>query len=136
MMRREGVTQQRFAEMLGIPASSLSGVLNERTQPTMNQLLALHRVFPNIRLEWLLSGEGDMYESAEDASEPAQPVAEPTLFGDMPAPAVEAPPAEVAVQPQVIREIMYRDKPPRQITEVRIFFDDGTFETFSGSPGR
>lgn len=35
----------------------------------------------------------------------------------------------------VVREVVkYIDKPKRKITEVRIFFDDGTFETFLG-PG-
>ena len=32
----------------------------------------------------------------------------------------------------VVREIVkYVDKPSRKITEIRIFFDDGTFEVFS-----
>lgn len=33
----------------------------------------------------------------------------------------------------VVREVVkYIDKPKRKVTEVRIFFDDGTFETFPG----
>ncbi len=33
----------------------------------------------------------------------------------------------------VVREVVkYIDKPQRRITEIRIFFDDGTFETFPG----
>ena len=33
----------------------------------------------------------------------------------------------------VVREVVkYIDKPQRKITEVRIFFDDGTYETFPG----
>ena len=33
----------------------------------------------------------------------------------------------------VIREVVkYVDKPQRRITEIRIFFDDGTYETFPG----
>jgi hypothetical protein len=32
---------------------------------------------------------------------------------------------------ETIREIVkYTDKPQRKITEIRIFFDDGTYETF------
>ena len=32
----------------------------------------------------------------------------------------------------VVREVVkYVDKPQRKITEIRIFFDDGTFEVFS-----
>ena len=35
---------------------------------------------------------------------------------------------------QIVREtIKYIDKPQRKIIEIRIFFDDGTFEVFSGN---
>ncbi len=30
----------------------------------------------------------------------------------------------------VKQEIIYKEKPPRKITEIRIFFDDNTYETF------
>ena len=33
------------------------------------------------------------------------------------------------IQPQIIEKII--DKPQRKITEIRIFFDDGTYETFT-----
>lgn len=128
-MKQEGVTQQRFAEMLGISASSLSSIMNGRTQPTANHVLAIHKVFPNISLNWLMCGEGEMY--AQEVSKPAE--GEPDLFTNVSIatnnPVAEAP---VAVAPQIIREIVYKDKPPRQITEIRIFFDDGTFETYGG----
>lgn len=33
----------------------------------------------------------------------------------------------------MVREIVkYIDKPQRRITEIHVFYDDGTFETFSG----
>ena len=30
----------------------------------------------------------------------------------------------------VKQEIIYKERPPRKITEIRIFFDDNTYETF------
>ena len=42
--------------------------------------------------------------------------------------ALEAPvntPKEIVKQ-----EIVYKERPPKKITEIRIFFDDNTYETF------
>ena len=34
-------------------------------------------------------------------------------------------------QPAIVREsVKYIDKPQRKITEIRVFYDDGTYETF------
>lgn len=30
----------------------------------------------------------------------------------------------------VKQEVIYKERPPRKITEIRIFFDDNTYETF------
>jgi hypothetical protein len=37
------------------------------------------------------------------------------------------------VQEIVAETLKQQQKPPRKVVEVRIFFDDGTFETFSAS---
>jgi hypothetical protein len=37
----------------------------------------------------------------------------------------------LVMQPQVQYIEKYIDKPQRKITEIRIFFDDGTYETFT-----
>ena len=45
-------------------------------------------------------------------------------------PSAHISPAQV-MQPQVQYIEKYIDKPQRKITEIRIFFDDGTYETFT-----
>lgn len=45
-------------------------------------------------------------------------------------PSAHVPSAQV-MQPQVQYIEKYIDKPQRKITEIRIFFDDGTYETFT-----
>ena len=45
-------------------------------------------------------------------------------------PSAHVSPAQV-MQPQVQYIEKYIDKPQRKITEIRIFFDDGTYETFT-----
>ena len=55
------MSQQEFAARTEISPSSLSGIFNGRTNPTMNHAQAIHKAFPNISIYWLLFGEGDMY---------------------------------------------------------------------------
>ncbi len=54
------MTQQEFAARLDISPASLSSIFNGRTNPTNNHVQAIHRAFPNININWLLFGEGDM----------------------------------------------------------------------------
>lgn len=130
------MTQREFAEVLGISPSSLSSIYNGHTSPTNNHVQAIHRRFPEISITWLMFGEGEMMDSENTADRPTNDTVAPPTEKAAPAPSQEpavegvenAAPGQV-----VVREIVkYTDKPQRKITEIRVFYDDGTFDTFSG----
>lgn len=147
------MTQQDFAAKLGISPASLSSIFNGRTNPSNNQVQAIHRCFPEININWLMFGEGSMYETALDSTSqvaqttPPTPLSDGTLplnfkdpgtpnDSDSPAFRVQGqgqiPLSQRTDAREVIHEtIKYIDKPQRRITEIRVFFDDGTYETFS-----
>lgn len=147
IQEKEKMTQRDFAAALGISPSSLSSIYNGHTSPTNNHVQAIHRRFPEINIEWLLFGEGDMFDDSKSAAtteaadsstqsdgvRPTSPdesvtTVSPSGFS------IQSPAPDVAAPGQVIiREtVKYVDKPQRKITEIRIFYDDGTFDTFSG----
>lgn len=145
IMESQNLTQQNFADMLALSPASLSSIFNDRTKPTMNHVEAIHKRFPNISLHWLMFGEGSMYTkkpAAPDYSSTPSASGEQTLlFGDdalEPAERSSRPdfPAQNIfsnsdnVQSQKIQNIKIIDKPQRKISEIRIFFDDQTWETF------
>lgn len=142
LMKQLGLSQQDFAKETGIAISSLSGIFNGRTKPTGNTISAIHHRFPEVSISWLMFDEGPMYVG-ETVVEPSPeetkslPNAQstptldsPDLFSSLPN---NSQPAAIPtpVQPIVRETIKYLDKPQRKITEIRVFFDDGTFETFS-----
>ena len=156
LMESQHMTQQVFAEFLGINPATLSGIFNDRTKPTINIVEAVKKKFPDISLDWLMFGTGSMYKSATlpDASPaPTQAVPsapthtspvwtpEPVLdFGETPAP---TPPTRYAnpgishhrdtrnMRPEVVREeVKIFDKPARRVTEIRVYYDDQTWESF------
>ncbi len=148
IMKQQGLNQKDFSALTGISPATLSSIFNGRTQPTLNHAELLHRRFPNLSLNWLMFGEGDMFEKAastnddENASEGDQGDALPYVSAadgmrdssdqldfNFPASGSASPNGS----PSVIREVVkFIDKPQRKITEIRIFFDDGTFEVFPG----
>lgn len=162
IMTKVGMTQQDFANELGISPASLSSIFNGRTNPTNNHVRAIHRRFPDISVNWLMFGEGEMYDSAEEEAGQSSPLPSaapspflsnladndrgeanassqgtdvPLLFEETPQQPVQLPQGGVplgAAVPIIKEVVKYIDKPQRKITEIRIFFDDGTYETFQG----
>ena len=71
IMEAVGLSQQDFAKELGISAASLSSIFTGRTNPTNNHVMAIHRVFPQINVNWLLFGEGDMIMKNQATNAPS-----------------------------------------------------------------
>lgn len=152
IMKDEGMDQKDFAAALKISPSSLSNIFNGRSNPTSNHVSAIHRRFPEININWLMFGEGEMYKPVNEDEFASLP-----LFSDSNLPTITAQPQEASgvsqeasVEPSIITHekaevdkneslsviketIKYIDKPQRKITEIRIFFDDGTYEVFPGN---
>lgn len=138
IMRLEGMTQQEFAAALEISPASLSNIFNGKTNPTNNHVNAIHKRFPQINISWLMFGEGDMYNSPSPSSV-GKDTNSASGSGSLAQNNVDygtnltnIANAGGSVPPGGVKEyVKYVEKPERKITEIRIFFDDGTFETFT-----
>lgn len=189
LMKSEGMTQQEFSKATGIAPASLSSIFNGRTEPTMKHAKAVHRYFPRLSMEWLLFGEGEMFNLTDEELASRTRVSEEiegdkngkntdgaseqggtTVFPDGMDTAVfrqgVGMPQGQAISPYPSSHSASRTRegattgypqgtegsfcyPPfyagmtemvkisdikqRKIVEIRIFFDDGTFETFQGN---
>ena len=146
IMEREKLTAGAFAESIGAAQATISHILSGRNKPSIELVLRVHQRYGDINLEWLLAGKGPMNN---DANEPTPALTEPNqdypLFAENAINADGTPDGaenrkEMASErPQntpkeiVKQEIIYKERPPRKITEIRIFFDDNTYETFKPS---
>ena len=142
IIQKEEMTAAQFAEKIGISASSLSHILSGRNNPSLDVVTKIHQACSYLSLSWLLYGEGDMENL------PATPVSENpgvagiSLYDESPFFPSEgtddrenrkemASQSPVFTPKEIVREeIKYVEKPARKITEIRIFFDNGTYETF------
>ena len=145
IMKQENLNQKDFAATTGISPATLSSIFNGRTSPTLNHAECLHRRFPKLNMSWLLFGEGDMYVKEENEETDAtggghsggtsalSQVGSSDGIIDERLLSSHSDAEGGTPRMPVIREVVkYVDKPQRKITEIRIFFDDGTFENFSG----
>lgn len=136
LMNDKAMSQRNFANELHLAEATLSGIFNGRTRPTNQTVTAIHDAFPDVNIQWLMFGEGDMYINSDNSSQSSsvsdndnQVPEQLDLFSEAPIP---TPPTEnssnSAPEIRYVEKII--DKPQRKITEIRIFFDDGTYETF------
>ena len=143
IMEREKVPPRVFAETIGVQQSTLSHILNDRNKPSLEVVMKVHQTYNYVNLEWLLYRKGELIASADDASAVSSSGDyQPSLFDENPVnPSKETinpenrkemalRTAENAPKEIVKQEIRYIEKPARKITEIRIFFDDNTYETF------
>ena len=65
LMHREGVSQSEFANSIGKPQSNISKILRGERHIPKGFSAEILKAFPNIRKEWLLFGEGAMYEDGD-----------------------------------------------------------------------
>ena len=156
IMESQHMTQQVFADFIGLAPATLSSIYNERTRPTLSVVEAIKKKIPNISTDWLMFGSGEMYVASPASSTSptsagsmfsandggtngAQIVQNPMLDFDQPqSPNPQQGPQapyyinSVKSTPSNIErtEVKIIDKPQRKVKEIRVFYDDQTWETF------
>lgn len=150
LMETQHLSQQQFADMLNISPASLSSIFNDRTKPTLNHVDAIQRSFPDVNLRWLLYGEGEMFDSKHEnsssttvndspaSSRPSAPGGEMVIdFGPVTPTPQQQRTSSSASSSSLKNDNIHDstawknvDMRPRKIAEIRIFYDDQTWETF------
>ena len=132
---REGLTDGQFAEKIGISPASLSHILNGRNKPSLEVVMKIKSACSYVDWDWLVLGKGEM-ESRPEEEKVEFSLNENPIFSSNSQEDSEnrkeiASNAPFFTPKEIVREeIKYIEKPARKITEIRIFFDNGTFETF------
>ena len=159
IMESQHMTQQVFANAIGTTPATLSGIFNDRTRPTINIIESIKKKFPDISLEWLMLGLGNMYEQSAPqgdlfdgqagASIAPQMSQEQVLDFDQISTPISPTSQRPSVMPQISHvtptynnsvrntrqeivreEVKTFDKQVRHVTEIRVYYDDQTWESF------
>ena len=150
IMEAQHMTQQVFADFIGTNPATLSGIFNDRTRPTLNIVESIKKKIPDINTDWLVFGTGPMYLQSSTPTNDTQPssnVPRQTMpvgseqmidFGPVdsstPRSVIASSPSYNSVRntQQILlrEEVKHFDKPQRRVTEIRVYYDDQTWESF------
>lgn len=113
----ENLSQSQFADLIGVARASVSHIIAGRNKPGFDFIENMSRNFPSLNLEWLITGKGRMYKSADSpvVAQPIEPQSD-TIIELSPAPVAAAPKETKATQRK------------RSISKIIVFFDDGSFQ--------
>ena len=156
IMEAQHMTQQVFAEFIGTTPATLSGIFNDRTRPTLNIVEMIKKRIPDISTDWLMFGTGSMYTQAADGQSASSTVEKPQSAGgnfaeqliDFGSPLPPNPASNAMTQAQqqlhhsgvrqtpinyAYDDLKNFDKVRRRVTEIRVYYDDQTWESFTPS---
>lgn len=106
-----GLSVSAFADEIGVQRSSISHLLNGRNKPSLDFVMKLVTIYPEVNLYWLLKGEGGFpsISSTEPGKEEIKESVEKTEKTE-----VDVPPITSQKNPATIV----------------MFFEDGTFQSY------
>lgn len=145
MMDSMELNATAFATEAGITPSVISHMLNGRNRPTIETLNNIIAAYPSWSYEWLLFGKGTPKRETQSASLPI----ESSLFGSYETSASSSQTAQSTPSPEPtlqsgqmsipftseeveqIRQMLLQQRTAaREVSEIRIFYSDGSYEIF------
>ncbi len=141
IMDQESLTSSEFADRADIQQSTFSHFINGRNKASLDVVMKIHQAFEQVRLEWLLYGKGEMYDqisqgnggsSSNNASIFTEKDFNNNGHSVQPTSSLEGLSAAAPIFMQQAQHQVAASpaKPVRKITEIRVFFDDNTYEVF------
>ena len=139
-----GLNASSFADKIGVQRSSLSHLLSGRNKPSLDFILKILEVFPEVDLYWVLNGKGTFPKSEPENSPPFStptpivetPIVETKMEKTTDLFSVEMPnkknPAEEKTSssiPEMQNLVLPKNNP--EIDRIVIFYKNGTFKTYS-----
>lgn len=133
LLKAKNISARQFAEEIGIQPSGMSHILSGRNNPSLDFVMKVVRRWPEVNINWLMFGKGEMFAGAPLNVAPVAPTpvtptpvatpmpaapstpqqrreAEPDLFSQ-PEEIVEQPPVEV---PQYVAPAVPQPQPQSQ----------------------
>lgn len=136
----EHLSPSKFADLIGVQRSSISHVLSGRNKPSFDFLQKTLKAFPGLKADWLMLGEGTMYEHmGRGSAELFGPAEEDTVLSADPDVRQERVPTAGIVENKEAGTTALQkghsdfvvDQPKdRKVVQVMIFYDDDTFATY------
>ena len=131
-----------FADKIGVQRSSLSHLLSGRNKPSLDFILKILEVFPDVDLYWILNGKGTFPKNSEQldknennvkqivkqniSTPPLTEIIPENLFSEIKTPNV-VPTFETK---KIENQISSKESNSNEIDKIVIFYKNGTFKSY------
>ncbi len=129
-----------FADKIGVQRSSLSHLLSGRNKPSLDFILKILEVFPDVDLYWILNGKGSFPKKIAgvnpiDATQNTSPTSTPILnmqeTNDLfSVTAATVPSNSTATTKTIVNEKITIPTTSNEIDKIVIFYKNGTFKDY------
>ena len=127
----ENINQAQLADTLRVARASVSNILSGRNKPGFDFLESLSLHYPDLNLEWLVTGRGRMYKTR------AESTVSDTSLSEKPVDDELFPLVEASENPEFGTRPGQQDAMPpshgdmkteKRIAKILVFFEDGTYQ--------
>lgn len=118
-----GITKAQFADSIKVARPNISHILAGRNKPGYDFIVNTMKAYPNLNIEWLLTGEGEMYKDCSES--PSLPNSD-ELFDS------QAHIQEANTSQSIVKETFTAPEtlPAPKVKRIVVFFDDGSYQEF------
>lgn len=135
LLEEKQLTATRFAAIIKVNASAMSHILNGRSKPGFDVLDKIAQAFPDVNLNWLISGKGEIFTTS--VKKPETPPVQSRLFEEeekkepVQQPVGRIPPAQTVPATETVIPALLASAPAsKKLKRIILFFDDGSFEDY------
>lgn len=135
-----GLNASAFADKIGVQRSSLSHLLSGRNKPSLDFILKILEIFPDIDLYWILNGKGSFPKKIVEvspiiATQNTSPTSTPILNNQeatdlFSAAASTVPSNSTAITKTIVNEKITIPTTSNEIDKIVIFYKNGTFKDY------
>jgi transcriptional regulator with XRE-family HTH domain len=148
----EQLSSSKFADVISVQRSSVSHILSGRNKPSFDFLQKTLKAFPLLNADWLILGEGKMYESGDfggggslfsqpepnSANIPAETEAKEEITTDIPtsessiSPVIDAVTEEIPSEQTKIPELETSSVlSTKKVVKVILLYGDNSFDSYN-----
>jgi len=111
----KGLTASRFADIIDIQRSRISHIMSGRNNPSIEVVTHIIEKFPEINLNWLMTGNGEMLNNQPDMLDFSKP---------------DEPKREVSSQKQPESNPYKHLAGSKDIDRIIVFYKDDSFKEY------
>lgn len=124
IIEKKGLTATKFAAMIDVNPSAISHLLKGRNKPGYDVLVNIARAFPDISMDWLLTGKGSMYTKVIE-----RPLAASDIPEKKEKPILQEEKESVS-QKETAAVVPSVSVSQKNLKRIVLFFSDGSFEDY------